>query len=1206
MRFNILILTFICISLVMSCTDDVQTLASASSDTTITKSFEDILDEQTDYSKYISEEAERYLKLAESALEVSPSLALINYKFTLEKYYKDDKYSSQNYTIERKSQSGITSSQLRNEIIPDVKALAFKAAASDIFELLLLMKSLGAESCAWSQREMLELLFVMERIGNKEKADQIRRNLVYEDVSIIKSGLGSLGLIEYARWDMKAGKRDRAFENYNSVFDMLNGQTLTSLTSSMMKEIALLYIDNGNFDKAHIALKSLFKTEDKFSLNETGNETLEYAIENSHYDFALAFIKSIENEYIRMKTLSGILKYVRNTNLCVSFSPYLDDIHKDINEVLNGKTAYSGIDSAINLAICFHHAGQQEKANEIIDQFFGITRFPDNRYPEYVRNRSNVPDVILQEDSNYKPNQVYDIRTGSLTSLVQALVDMNQSERAVNVIKNERNFTFRTNKSKDHLPNKYSEIIRSCLIAGEIEFAKRFYYEFKNRWDEITYYHSKKIFTSSLKIAIAFNEYYEPQLAQESLTHAYTYLTATFPEDRLIYLGREYLHDLLNYLTDYETAFKIADYLDERFSTEKFAWKMAKQLFTNGQPDKAFEKGYSINSGSEGDLLSRIQSVHAKEMIIDGKLDEALEIANQMVGHNKSSHIRYIYKKVAIEYARNGDIQKSLTLFLSPTEKWSPAWIERFCLAIMHNLDANNPSEKELQELIDSVIPEILQLDYKLSLKGSIPKWITNESVVELARKAETSVLHCAYFKTIANRVNDTLIAELLTKYADGLIDLNMHDEARDALENAWIMWTEHAPQNLYPDDALSIAAVWTKLNDTEKAVGLIDEAARLIQNHGTHIRNNILDVAIAYRDAGRMDKAAHLIKNLSSKRHLFKDNSFEIENKLIQALWLAENGKYEIAWDSLANVELGYNDKIDYHEIPRIAIRHGEYEIASNLAQRIEKTSSRIYLLNNIAHAMIDNNVDFDIDSLYEKTLNELSKSDKDITKAYSFAYIAKVYYDAGKHDKARELANQALESVNKILDDKNVSRTLDIVSDTLIHCGMPEESKTLKSKIKNNPYRDPAGDTEEALLFAKNGEFEKAIDFILNLECLYDPSATMTAIARHMVSAKEYDLAFDALELGTDRTRIKMCPRQGCWSGGGKRTYSDFPILFLDAGRFDLALKSLNFLGWSDSIVPAMMKIELEIRNTNYELTDGDKRSLRRLIHTDPYYIR
>jgi tetratricopeptide (TPR) repeat protein len=195
-------------------------------------------------------------------------------------------------------------------------------------------------------------------------------------------------------------------------------------------------------------------------------------------------------------------------------------------------------------------------------------------------------------------------------------------------------------------------------------------------------------------------------------------------------------------------------------------------------------------------------------------------------------------------------------------------------------------------------------------------------------------------------------------------------------------------------------------------------------------------------------------------------------------------------------------------------------------------------------------------------------------------------------------------MKQAKKIPLEKNQTPAIDILIQPLINCGLYNEA----SKIKpGNEEEIQYGKTIHMLIavdYAKNGDFNNAMETLKRLECLNEPFNAYGKIAQFMVEYKQYDQAFELIEYVHKNYEQLLCKQLGDRWGPLEDLFSDFPDKFAEDGRFDLAMKSLKYVDHLE-IVKALVSIEIRMRKQGYKITEKDKRFIRELIHSDKAYI-
>ncbi|MFH1515612.1 MAG: hypothetical protein ABIG42_09155, partial [bacterium] len=827
--------------------------------------------------------------------------------------------------------------------------------------------------------------------------------------------------------------------------------------------------------------------------------------------------------------------------------------------------------------------------------------------PGFVKvDQKKFIEEIIRQNPDSKNHLLYGQIRGDHFEMIRTLVRCGQRERSMLVIDEKLKYTREENISKDAVPELLLQIAKSCLYLGEIDKARLVFAEFMGRKDEC-YRDKLKLYVDLLNYSALFEEYGNTVTAEQSLKEAKAFIVEFFKEGNKWNSSKYYGEREPIELTDYDAAFEIAEILDENSKeNKKYKWNMAQQLFNSGQREKAYRMGYSLEGTSENEIyILRDQSALAEKLIKEDKLEEALKITETMEGDNRRGYISGVKQNAAYEYARLGNLDKALSL-IENTGDWSPASSMRYVgKVLMHYVDGNNPSPTEQKAIINKLLIDLKMLDYETSLSGSDNYGLRDKSLVNLAMEAENDVLKCATYiakKGWGNIINK---ATHLTLYAQGLLDLQMHDEIPQVIEDAVEILQADSDKRAYIDLYLDLADIWIKLGENEKAIDLIDiykEANKIPPDYGSRF-DDILAIPLAYRKAGSIEKAEDFFIELDSGKFFFEEDEYDNNSILLKASWLAEIGKYDEAWKLLSDELPEMQGWSRLYTIPETAIKNGDYAIALKYIHQSEEKRNTAYLLSKLVDSMKADNLDVDFLELFEPVLEEIQSSKDDKYKVSTISYTAKLYFNNGYAEKAKMLLDQALQITRKLPDEKYGASPEQMIANSYLEFGFYDDAVKIYAKSKHPFDYSKIIELRKANDYAESGEFDKALKIYLKQDCLANPSETFTVISKLMIEAGKYDRAFETLDLISDPTRVKRCPEHGMIASMGN-PYDIFPELFLDANRIDLALKILKYLHDEDLIHP-LMKIEAAIRKTGYQLTEDDKTSLRSLIHSDKRYV-
>ena len=972
--------------------------------------------------RQISEEAEFCLERAQSAEKFSPALAYLNYKIALLKFQQKDSNSFQTINTESVSKTGVTSTKLRDEIIPGAKAKAMKSIGEDIFELIFFLNGYGEGSGIMMRSdELFKLVDMMESLGQKGKAEKIRDHIISGGLQATQGTLPFDTVLEKAKKDFQSGKKKEAIKALDDAVPGIGVSSKGWYPKSQAGRIALAYLDFGEKEKAKSVLMSVFESEMADKENPVFINLFEDIVDTGHFAFANEFINKIYDYYKKIQCMKILVDGIGKSSSPPKYLNILNTIHRfiiDHDHDFNSQQVNSPV--LLSIATVYFQTGKKNKSNEIIKVFFPNYKYAEEPYSQYT---SRI--VSVQKDRNPE----YEQWRVATSEIVKVLVETGQKDRAIKVTDEKVRTINRPNYDKHQSLDSNVDVIKSYLIVGMDDKADEIYKKIISNPSEYKQNKEQTIFPL-LKLALAYHETGRTNNVEPLLKIIFGITKEVYPAEGKREQIESYSFKPLMDLGDYDTAFEIGAYLDKLpGSWEKFGRDMVNKLIKDEKFERAAAKYNYVEAGDY--QIWALKDV-ANKYIDKGDIEKALSLTKLMQGTNAAGWIYTVNLDAACAYAKRGDLDKALQLAKPVDQRWPLANKNDLSRILACYVVSNAKTETQQREIISRILPDVLQYDYELSLVGTYQPGVQDKSLLELAHKAETNLLDCAHYLAVSSWGSPTMIAMGLTNYAEGLIELNMIDEARDALDQAYASWHKNPEHKPSKEDLRNMANLWKKLGDKKKAKEILDEGATI-----------------------------------------------------------------------------------------------------SGISR------------------------DFPVDAIYcsQKTNN-----------GRSTGYTGNPEYP-------------------------------------IITCGFSSEGMR-ESENPHDDYQHIQSQAQMAIGYARHKQFKEAFEVLSQMDCMTDPRETFGIIAECLIDAKEYDWACATLEIPGNHGYELMCRNFGDTFGSMYRGYINFPGKFAEAGRFDLAIKSLKYVEQIEN-VKAIMKVEVLRRKADYSLTDDDKHVLRELIHTDRYYI-
>jgi len=1108
---------------------------------------------------------------AKEAEDISPSLALLNYKMAVRKYFNSsygDCYAVYHiYEIEKlRSSPDHIINKLLYETIPQVKAKAFKTAKDDFIEcLILVMTTSGNNPHEDVLKTLCDIANLIEKYGDPQKSDKFRKLIIstesVEDFCV--SSNKSEGRTPIGRFiDIKNRKANEKID-LDSVMEELKQTPLKDRPYFMFVDISDACLKTGNEDY----IKDILWMAYEFELSERkGSNFITIAQKTADHEYFQVLsdlIDKIDNPHYRSKVMEILLQGIYTNASIIQYKTIIEHLH-DIALELNADQSYSMFNNRVwlDIALAYYKSGEKRKANEVMSGY-GI---------KYNKTKASI--------------------------ITKALVEMGQKEKAIALLQSTEEEIGGPGISKDDVFRFTASVIAGYYMVDKADYADRLY-------NSIISEHSKMEPDITKRISNLLDLAHQCDLASEKAI-ADKVLKTTLSEIKKLD-GKDFNWKLLygakfNALADYDTAFDIANFFNKDNKTyDDPCQEMVNGLIREGKYERAAQKaGYIRIEQYRNQTLMGI----ADKYIDEGKYEEALKITELMAGDSSGWGSTVTKRKVAVELARMGDLKKALDLVICNAKNY----FDSGCMQDLQTAqiyvayaDSVKISKEEQQQLIDLLIPLIMDKNYSMSLDDDYR--VRQIEDLELPRKAESDLVQCAYYMSDVYISWRPINAEMKIDIARVLIELGRIDDGIKALDRALEICEKFdydSPENYLPVKK-SIADQFNRIGHKQKAIDILNQ---IVQSGlaGKLRDEEIIDIAKAFRDIDSRKRADNFIDGIKiDNQNGFRENLDEAK-KLIRALWLVENDELSEMLSYKSNIIP--NDSRLIYSIISAALEKGQYDVCLKLSDRLDSPYSKYdafsQLIENI-EKITNLGLVKEIIAKMEKLMPELDRGYREIATHF---HLARAYGRLNDEVKKETHIRQALKLVDELPKGEKDLRLLQEIVSLLKKSELEEKAEDLQVEIKNRyPEVNKYAKIEQMLELARQGKFQEAIDFLNNIGCLDNPSDTIADLAKIMTDKNEYELAMSTIEWCARSNDRLECPRQGDRFQRAN-PFDPFSDIFINAGRIDLAIRLVKHMSFEKQTL-ALMNMEKKKLELGYTLTDEDRKNMRNLIHRDPLYI-
>jgi hypothetical protein len=1152
-----------------------------------------------------SEIVNSLIKNAEKTEDISFSLALFNYYLAMgalhENYYRDPSLYYCNLSFHTPEPgSGIPESIYQK--IPILKLKAFKTAEKDFIECLIL-RVIYSEKYPYQRQELLcDIADLIDKQGNTSKAQEFRKRIVKDN------SMKSCCLIskdedphpETAKFleEKFSFKNIQDFDSLKDILEEIRNEPPEKRPESLYDEIMDSCLKSKSEEYVRDFLLILNQSTPGSNTTLSFNVGVQRAGKNRYYQ-ALNELSTLIKDNQKKSVVTGVLlQEISNDPSLKNYKPIIDQQYDAIMAGEEDKSnRHKNRQALLGLAVAYFKLGDKQKSNEIIDSFFSHLAYKQETLEKYTDSGSKVKIKFPSDDD---PGLLYQQLSVPVLDMAQTLVKIEQKDRAILMTRESEKYTQEPEFSKEAYCDFTSSLIAGYFYLGLKDDALRVFDTYKKKNIEINRDLIEQI-SNLLKVAIECNRAGENEFVDDTLKSVKS-MIRELPEN-LKHATYSFRYKL-NALAEYDTSYEIANLItDNRATNDEPCLGMVKSLIENGNYETAAQKSRYINIEQwRNQTLLEI----AEHFIDQDQFDKALEITEIMTGDYSGWSDFLTRKKIAIKNAKDGNLNRALTL-INLNQKDKPkidVYEEDSTIEILiAYADSNKITEDEQAEIIDHMLPIILKRDYFAALRidhGSVPH---EDSAIKLIYKAQDNLIDFADYMAQVNIYLRPTNAESKLSIARTLIDFGQREDAIRELNEALDICEKFSSdsQSTYMPVKVYIAGEFYRIGNKPKAMEILNAVEQSKLYDGLR-EKEIIDLAKIFKDVDSNSRAERFMDQTKNEVADFHSVSPIEAGNYLKALWLLEDGKYQEALEYRDKVELLKN-QIESNVFD-VALNCSNYDYCFDWLNEQKDLQARITCIEKL----IDRIKDSDDSALIQRILKTIESIIPNIQNHYHkvemFLICSKAYEKLGKDTESKNYLDKAMNESDASLANMKDSYEPSRIIDLLRSMGMDSKADEMNSKL---PALDPRYRKNPALekMFnlANKGRFQDAINCLGEVECLDDPTSTMLNLAKIMIDQKQFDYAMDTIEWTAEHRFSFECPSLGDRFLVGS-PFDSFPGLFLENNRFDLALKAVKYV-WQDKLIPTLMAIEKKRREINYTLTSEDKKSLRRMIFQDAFYI-